>query len=90
MAMESPILLFIRPATRFWLRYVVKYCRKADIKAPVLVSGMLERTHKMTEHIIAMGLILFDTDSTGKIRSDVFEDAELLRKHECHHRLRGI
>src|SRR5487761_2617594 len=88
--MEGPFLLLIRPAPSLRLGDIVKEACEANIKVPILIRRMLHGAHQMPENVIAVCLVLLNTDTPNKVRRYKFQNTELLRKDKCTHRLARI
>ncbi len=89
MTVEGPFAFFIL-LTRLRLRDVVKEGSEAYIERPLLIGGVLHRTHKVLKDVVTVGLILFDANPSDKVRGDEFKNAQFLCKDKSTHRLARI
>src|SRR3989344_6442063 len=88
--MEGPIVLLIGTTTGLRFPYIVIKTCKTNIKAPILVCGVLHRSKIVAKDVIGMCLILFYTDTTNEVWNYKFKNAELLGENKCVHRLTRI
>src|SRR3989344_6536078 len=88
--MEGPIVLLIGTTTGLRFPYIVIKTCKTNIKAPILVCGVLHRSKIVAKDVIGMCLILVNADTANKVWNDVFKNTELLSENESIHGLIGI
>src|SRR5262245_10908269 len=63
---------------------------KPHIKAPPLVSGMLERAEVMLKHVVAIGLVLLYPYPLSELGGDIAQDPHTLRQNKGFHRAVGV